>query len=81
MKTYHAEWINEYQFAYLCYDCDDYHYHGNCKDYITNRMEPRGSHCTKYEGDVEIHITNLTKRVLGEEAMKLYAKSLQNLMK
>lgn len=76
MSKVHAEWIDETQFAYLCYDCDKYHRHGNVRDFITNRDEPRVSHCEQPK-EVEIAITKLTKRLLNKENMKIYEQSLK----
>jgi len=76
MSKVHAEWIDEHQFAYLCYDCDKYHRHGSCNDFITNRNEHRLSHCETPTG-VEISITKLTKRLLNKDNMKIYEQSLK----
>jgi hypothetical protein len=66
---YHAEWIDASQFAFLCYECDDYHYHGNAKDF-TDRVETRHSHCLDCN-QIEVIISPLTKRFLfGKDKTK-----------
>jgi hypothetical protein len=78
VKQYHAEYIDEYQFGYKCDSCPKYHRHGNCLDYKTNRVEHRGCHCEKVEGDVEIIIDENTIRRLSRRERREYNKYLQN---
>jgi hypothetical protein len=78
MSEYKAKWIDEYSFGYTCDLCPDEHVHGCCRDFITNRTENRGSHCTKHKGvnNVNIKITKDTERRLNRQNMEIYLNSV-----
>ncbi len=68
-KTYHAIAIDNTHFFYLCPHekkvCPQLvHFHGSCKNSITNRIENRCSHCEgdKGTGTIDIIIDENTLR-------------------
>ena len=58
-----ASTIDRIHIEYHCPACKNTHRHGSMGS-TRNRVESRGSHCTKSEhpSDVEIHITDATAR-------------------
>lgn len=70
MMKYHAEWVDTCQFAFLCWECDSYHYHGSNGDF-TDRTELRHSHCLDCK-QIEVVISPLTKRYLFGKDKKKY---------
>jgi len=77
-KLYYAEYVDECQFGYKCDMCPNYHCHGNCLDYKTNRKEDRSSHCENMKGEVEIVIDENTVRRLSRRAMRKYNRYIKN---
>ena len=63
MKKYRADWIDKYQFGYLCKECGETHRHGNNLQYH-NRVESRTSHCSVLKGNILIEIDKETQRIL-----------------
>lgn len=77
MNIYNADWISKKQFAYTCPYCwtkvkkdgkpyknarNIQHIHGSCGD-LSNRTESRSSHCPIVSENVEILITDSTKKI------------------
>jgi len=56
-----ASVIDQIHFFFDCPFCKGRHQHGSCGDF-NNRVESRSSHCQKWRGNFEIHITDNTKR-------------------
>ena len=55
-------------FKYRCKCKKGFHIHGNGGDPFTNRVEHRSSHCPDFDGEVNIHITDNTKRKLKSKS-------------
>ena len=53
--------LDNIHFWFDCPHCDRDHLHGSCNDF-KNRTTSRSSHCEKWKGNFEIHITDDTKR-------------------
>jgi hypothetical protein len=53
--------VDSIHFKYNCPICSKVHQHGSCNE-LHNRIEFRGSHCLKNKENIEIHITDNTKR-------------------
>lgn len=77
-NTFEADWINFNQFGYTCPYCwtrtnkdgkprknakNLEHRHGNDMKSYNNREESRSSHCPILKGNIEILITDNTKRL------------------
>ena len=77
-NTFEASWINKHQFGYTCPFCwtrvnkdgkprknakNLEHRHGNDLRSYDNRNEFRSSHCPIVGGEIEILITDGTKRL------------------
>ena len=59
-----ADEMTATQFSYVCPHCEKRHYHGNCLDPVTNRIESRHSHCLKGGREINIKIdSSITKRL------------------
>lgn len=73
-----ADEIDNCQFSYMCpYACNrKYHVHGSCGE-SHNRKESRCTHCVENNTDVEIYITDSTKRVNQLTPTKKKIKKLE----
>ena len=60
-----ADEITATQFSFICPYCRIRHYHGNCLDYCSNRIEHRTSHCMQKPMELKIKIDETTKRDLS----------------
>ena len=78
LNTFKATWVNKHQFGYTCPYCwtrvnkngkprknakNLEHIHGNDLRSYDNRIEARSSHCPIIKGEIDIHITDETKRL------------------
>ena len=61
--------IDSINFSYLCPYCEKKHFHGSNNE-LHNRIEYRSSHCISKCGNVEISITNKTKRIFSKFKLK-----------
>ena len=61
-----ADEMHDTQFTFICPFCHVRHYHGNCLDTQTNRIEDRTSHCLTHPRPILIKIDKTTKRILTE---------------
>lgn len=59
-----ADEMHKTQFSFLCPFCKNRHYHGNCLDTKSNRIEERLSHCALNPREIRIKIDDSTKRLL-----------------
>ena len=75
MVLVHAFKMTETQFFYYCPFCPKIHFHGNCRDFMSNRTEGRSSHCLNRNKnpshrEVEVVISNKTRRFLYSRLFK-----------
>ena len=72
-----AKYIDKIHITYECAFCNQYHQHGSVNNFCKNRVESRKvDNCPNYDGDVDIVIVPLTKRILNKKDMAIYKKYL-----
>ncbi len=79
MRRVFAKSIDDTHIKYFCPYCDTTHIHGSCKDFLTSRLENRGTHGIKCKGNIDIIICKDTTRtgLSKEQKLKLRVKRKQ----
>ena len=74
-----AKYIDKIHITYECAYCNQWHQLGSLGDFCSNRTEPRRvDNCPNYDGEDDIVVVPLTKRILNKKDTVIYNTYLKN---